>query len=102
MKVHEVAKIMGIKSRELISRLDCVDHHNDLVPEELIAELIGGANSEEESIDDAVLNSPDVVEEVKVVKAPAEKCEYALDQIELSIRCLGNKSPLWKYRNLLR
>jgi len=100
MKVYELAKILGVKSRELINKIDEVDHHADKVPDEVLCKYLPDEPAEEvvlAPIVEPVVETQTVSTSIKV----KETCPVDMATLELSIRCVGNKSPYWKYKALL-
>lgn len=84
MKVFEYAREHGITSTKAKEKFG-LPSHLSVIPEQ-------------------ALQAPSQpAEEPPVVEPTTEPIEDVppLDVIELSIRCLGGKSPQWKYRHLI-
>jgi len=111
MKVHELAKKTGKKSKELLQELG-LKSHMSMVPEDVVSEYLGSEKkiSETESQGTATIDSAEtvVIEEANESRSGgaipgdiAEECPYGLKEIELKNRYLGSKSPCWKWRHLI-
>jgi CRISPR/Cas system-associated endonuclease/helicase Cas3 len=101
MKAHEAAKKLNIPVKEFLAETGLKSHLNK-VPDAVLEEyeLIEKKITESEqpkTVDSAetiVVGEPPKKEE-------PEECPFSLRQIEVGNRCLGNKSPTWKWRHLL-
>lgn len=93
MKLHELAKKTGIELSQLKEELGLTSHLSN-VSEDIVARYIV---TEEVEAEEQV---KEVTEEI-VAEPVIEENIPSKEEIELSCRCLGNKSPLWKYKNLL-
>ena len=103
MQVYKLAKVLGMTSKELIAELDGIDHHADNVPNEIADKMIEDLK---ETPLPEIIEQPKETETVSITPEVQNKpkepvCPVDLATIELSIRCAGNKSPYWKYKNLL-
>ena len=91
MKAYEAAKLLKMDNKTFLETYGIKSHLSKL-PEELEHELFGDEKKIEEARPEteAAVDIPeaDVVEEM-----PDERL------IRKSIRCLGNKSPYWKWRD---
>ena len=97
MQVYKLAKLLGIKSKELIAELDGIDHHADNVPDEIADKMLADMN---ETPIPAIIEPAEATQTVSAAPE-APTCPVDMSTVELSIRCAGNKSPYWKYKNLL-
>jgi hypothetical protein len=107
MKLYEVAKQMGKKSKDLLAEIDDprVKTHMSLVPESIVAELLGSEKKIEEAIEEpteTVDSAEAVVVVAKAEPAPvAPTCPVDLITMATSIRGLGGKSPYYKWKHML-
>jgi hypothetical protein len=93
MKVFELARKVGMKPKELLAELAShgIKSHLAIVPEEIVSGYLGvEKKTGEEPVARAVAPEPEVV-----------GCPYTKEQVELGIRCLGNKAPQWQWRHIL-
>ena len=117
MKIYEVAKQMGKKSKDLLAEIDDprVKTHMSLVPESLLADLLGSEKKIEETVEEPT-ETVDSAEAVGVVVAKPEPpmstkalvemmseptCPVDLITLATSIRGLGGKSPYYKWKHML-
>lgn len=98
MKVHEIAKELGVKSKAVIAVFDSherINHHHDMLSEEeegIVRSVLG---AETETVD----NSETIkkVVEVKEVKLPNG---VTAENVWLSCISGGTKSPYWNIKDL--
>ena len=113
MKVHEASKILKKSNKELLAEINDprVKSHLSKIPEDILAEL-----GFEKKITEAVAEPTKTVDRAETIVVdkseeelhaelqpvvPVEDCPYTPEQIELGIRCLGNKGPHWKWQHLI-
>ena len=113
MKAYEAAKKLKMENKDFLEQYEIKSHLSKL-DDELVEELFGGEKKiseampgPEAAVDSAEADvvTEDPAEVVTIDTAVAEvvtvDCSHSVEEIELSIRCLGNKSPLWKWRSKL-
>jgi hypothetical protein len=104
MKAYEAAKLKKMTNKEFLKEYELKSHMSKISPE-LEAELFG----EEKKIQAEPESAPTVDTAEADVVTPVEptsdeqstECPYTKEQIELGIRCLGNKSPVWEWRHII-
>ena len=102
MVVYQLAKKLGVTTKEMIKMLDgAVDHHCDKVPAELEAKFLASPEPEPEIEQEAVVKAPEPPVKEETTPEPTDVCPIDLETLALSLRGCGAKSPYWKYRSLL-
>ena len=113
VKVYELAKKLGVKSKVLVAEIDEVDHHLDTVPDHIVEKYLGIQEAPETPVEAVVEQEPSVdmenkeeavVEAIPAIVEPSMKkdeCPVDMATLKLSLRGAGAKSPYWKYRHLV-
>lgn len=97
MQIYKASKILNMSNKELIQLIDKPDinHHMDNIPDDVLANL-GLTTDTTEPVKEIPPEPKKEKPQESEKEIPPEK-----KQIELSCRCIGNKSPLWKWRHLI-
>jgi len=97
MQVHKLAKKLGMTSKQLIAEIECVDHHADKVPDDIVEKYLAKPIPEEIEPDTQTVS----IQSIDPVAIEEDKCPVDMATLALSLRGAGGKSPYWKYRKLL-
>ena len=111
MKIYEASKILKKSNKELLAEINDprVKSHLSKIPEDILAEL-----GLEKKIKEAIAEPTKTVDSAetdvvdsepskpsKAPELPKEVCPYTAEEIELGIRCVGNKGQHWKWRHII-
>jgi len=118
MKIYEASKILKKSNKDLIAEIGDprITSHLSKIPEDILATLgLEKKTTQAEPKPAQTVDStetvfvgteyvaenlnPDVELSKQVVED--EVCPYTAEEIELGIRCVGNKGPHWKWRQVI-
>lgn len=98
MKVHEYAKKHGMDTETVKEKFGLTSHLNKIPEEVLLME--DETASDIEVVDEEVVSStPEPI--VDVEEKMEDKCPIDIENLKLSLRGAGSKSPYWKFRHLV-
>lgn len=105
MQAYEAAKKLKMENKEFLEKYGMKSHMSKL-SEDLVAELFGEEKKiEAEPEPTETVDSAETVVVEQAPEVPAEPepegCPVDAATVELSIRCLGGRSPYYKWRNLV-
>lgn len=101
MKAYEAIERLKMDRKEFLATYGVKSHLSKL-SDELVEELFGSEKKieAEPKPPKAVDTSEDELPVLKV-NTNGKRCPYTPQEIELGIRCLGNKAPQWEWRHLI-